>query len=122
MCWISRKLNKQVATKDITVYKVVIINNRDCASLFYKFKYKYNRVYTESFTIEEFSSEFHITTGFHSYKSLEAAQLILAFIRMNRRECNGRIIRCIIPKGAIYYINNYKEVVSNKIIIDSCYE
>lgn len=122
MCWVNIKLNKRIANKDITVYKIVIPKENGCTSLYKEFDYDFHKTYTELIHIDYAHDVYYINEGFHSYKSLEVAQYILAFIRINRRECNGRIIRCIIPKGAIYYINNYKEVVSNKIIIDSCYE
>lgn len=59
MCWISRELNEQVATKDITVYKVVSPIYRGCTSLYLKFDYKFNTLYAESINIKAFTSEYH---------------------------------------------------------------
>lgn len=110
MCWTSRKLNEQIATKDITAYKVVIPYTRNCASLFWKFNYKYNKLYTTSFTIHTFDFGFYITKGFHSYKTASQAR------KLNRL-CREHIVRCVIPKGAYYFINRDDEIVSDKIII-----
>ena len=110
MCWTSRKLDEHVATKDITAYKVVIPYTRSCTSLFWKFNYEYNKLYTTSFTIHAFDFGFYITEGFHSYKIVSQAH------RLNRlyRE---HVVKCIIPKGSHYFINNDNEIVSDKIII-----
>ena len=110
MCWSSRKLNEQVATKDITAYKVVIFNTIGCTSLFYKFNYEYNKLYTTSFTIQTFDFGFHISEGFHSYKTISQARKLGRFYWEH-------IVKCIIPKGSHYYINNDDEIVSDKIII-----
>lgn len=110
MCWIGKELDEQVATKDITVYKVVILGNKDCASLFYKFNYKYNKLYATSFTIQAFASEFHISKGFHSYKNKTTAYEV-------GRHYWEHVAKCIIPKGSHYFINSYDEIVSDKIII-----
>lgn len=111
MCWISRELNKQVATKNITIYKVGTCNTRSFISLYTKFRYQYNKVYTESFTIGKYPPNFHITTGFHSYKTISKASRASIFF------CKP-IAWCTIPKGAVYYENNDGEIVSNQIIIN----
>lgn len=110
MCWISRELDEQVAAKDITVYKVVLPIYGGCISLYLNFEYKFNTLYAESINIKTYTSEYHITKGFHSYLTFEKA------LRM-KDNIYHIIVRCIIPKNAHYYINNYEEVVSDKIII-----
>lgn len=110
MCWTSRKLDEHVATKDITAYKVVIPYTRSCTSLFWKFNYEYNKLYTTSFTIHAFDFGFYITEGFHSYKIVSQARKLNRLYREH-------VIRCVIPKGSHYFINSDDEIVSDKIII-----
>lgn len=110
MCWISRELDEQIATKDITVYKIVTFNTESCNSLYRNFKYQYNKLYTTLIIIQESDYKFYINKGFHSYINLK----IIYFIEDVTKGC---IAECTIPKGAIYYTNAYGEVVSNQIII-----
>lgn len=110
MCWISRELDEQIATKDITVYKIVTFDTESCNSLYRNFKYQYNKLYTTSFTIQASDYTFYINEGFHSYKTKTKACEINKYFR-------EFIVKCIIPKGSHYYINSDDEVVSDKIII-----
>ena len=110
MYWTSRKLNEQVATKDITAYKVVIPYTRSCTSLYYRFNYKYNKLYITSFAIHAFDFGFYITEGFHSYKTISKACKLSGLDWMH-------IVRCVIPKSSHYFINSDDEIVSDKIII-----
>ena len=122
MCWTNKKINRQIATKDITVYKVVLFKNNECISLYKEFNYNFHKIYTELIHINQYYDLYCINEGFHSYMSLKSAQFILTFIMTTRNEFNARIVKCTIPKEAIYYVNDDKEVVSNQIIIDSYYE
>ena len=57
-------------------------------------------------------SEYCITEGFHSYKT--KSQVLFA-----NQFYFKKIVKCILPKGTIYYINNNDEIVSNQIRIIS---
>lgn len=110
MCWISTELDKKVAEHDITVYKIVLPNIRGIKSLFYKFWYLFNMTYRGTFAIKLVGSEYCITEGFHSYKT--KSQVLFA-----NQFYFKKIVKCILPKGTIYYINNNDEIVSNQIRI-----
>lgn len=110
MCWISEELNKRVANCDITVYKVVISNTSSVMSLFRGFEYRFNKTYKESFIIRSYDSMYIITKGFHSYRTKSQVLYENQFYCME-------IVKCILPKGTIYYINNFDEIVSNQIRI-----
>ena len=112
MCWISTELDKKVAEHDITVYKIVLPNIRGVKSLFYKFWYLFNMTYRGTFNIKLDGSEYCITEGFHSYKT--KSQVLFA-----NKFYFKKIVKCILPKGTIYYINNNNEIVSNQIRIIS---
>lgn len=122
MCWTNKKLNRQIADNDITVYKIVIPKDNSCTSLFKEFNYDFHKKYTELVNINYVYGLYYINEGFHSYKSLKVARYMSACIIVNGITYEGRIAKCTIPKGAIYYTNADKEVVSNQIIIDSYYE
>ena len=110
MCWTNRTLNRKVVEHDITVYKIVRPCTRGIKSLFYKFWYLFNVTYRGTLDIKLVSSEYCITEGFHSYKT--KSQVLLA----NQFHFK-KIVKCILPKGTIYYINNFNEIVSNQIRI-----
>lgn len=111
MCWTNRTLNRKVAEHDITVYKSVVPDLVGCRSLVYNFKYNFNEIYTESFNIEHLNDIYYIFRGFHSYKT--------KLMALNRHPFYKDIVKCVIPKKAIYYENNNDEIVSNQIkIID----
>ena len=112
MCWISEKLDKKVAEHDITVYKIVLPCTRGTKSLFYKFWYLFNVTYRGTLAIKLVGSEYCITEGFHSYKT--KSQVLFA-----NQFYFKKIVKCVLPKGAIYYVNNLDEVVSNQIRIIS---
>lgn len=46
MCWISRELDEQIATKDIAVYKVVSPIYGGYIFLYQNFEYKFNTLYS----------------------------------------------------------------------------
>ena len=112
MCWKSKELDKKVAEHNITVYKIVLPCTRGTKSLFYKFWYLFNVTYRGTLAIKLDGSEYRITEGFHSYKT--KSQVLFA-----NQFYLKKIVKCILPKGAIYYVNNLGEIVSNQIrIID----
>lgn len=110
MCWKSTKLDKKVAEHDITVYKIVLPNTRGIKSLFYKFWYLFNVTYRGTLNIKLVDSEYCITEGFHSYKTKSQVLFVNQFYFK-------KIVKCILPKGTIYYINNNDAIVSNQIRI-----
>lgn len=112
MCWKSEELDKKVAEHDLTVYKIVLPCIRGTKSLFYKFWYLFNVTYRGTLDIKLVGSEYCITEGFHSYNT--KSQVLFA-----NQFYFKKIVKCILPKGAIYYVNSRGEVVSNQIRIIS---
>ena len=110
MCWTNTELDKKVAEHDITVYKIVLPCSRGAKSLFYKFWYLFNITYRETLDITLVGSEYCIADGFHSYKTKSRVLFANQFYFK-------KIVKCILPKGTIYYINNNNEIVSNQIRI-----
>lgn len=122
MCWSNNEAINKIAKNNFTVYKLVIPKDNSCTSLFKEFNYDFHKKYTELVVINYVYGFYYINEGFHSYKSLKVARYMPACIIVNGITYEGRIAKCTIPKGATYYTNADKEVVSNQIIIDSYYE
>ena len=142
MCWNGYRIQRRVAEKDIEVYKIVIrANKRSCVSIIKNFNYTANILYKistlecdetarrygtlkiekayHSYTGVQFvcNSAFHIVNGIYKCKRI---------IRGNRRmfvpfENDSYIATFIIPKGTVYTINSYGEIVSNKIMYTGKY-
>ena len=141
MCWTSEnKLTKLIADKDIECYKNfrlkdIIFEQKSIfkfkfgkkkiiqiISLFKKYKYipyKKQQIIDLKFKpIELFYYiygndkiiGYKIDAGYHSYNAIEKKKKSIFF-------GDEVIIKCIIPKGTEYYINNDNEIVSSTIIV-----
>ena len=141
MCWISKnELTKLIADKDIECYKNFRLEDItfkqksifkfkfdkkkiiQLISLFKKYKYipykkqqiidlKPIKLYNSINDFENYKDMYYkINVGYHSYSTIEKAKEYLFF-------GNEVVIKCIIPKGTKYYINNYNEIVSSTIIV-----
>ena len=55
------------------------------------------------------SNTWCIDEGYHSYKTLNIAK--------RRKESHYYVVKCIIPKDSVYYINDKNEIVSSNIIV-----
>lgn len=143
MCWISKnELTKLIADKDIECYKNFRFKDItfkqksifkfkfgkkkiiQIISLYKEYKYipykkqkiidlKFKPIksfyYPYGFNDYKIIS-YKIDAGYHSYNTIEIARKNIFF---------GAeiIIKCIIPKGTEYYINNDNEIVSSTIIV-----
>lgn len=120
MCWVSYRLPlPKIATEDIICYKIVTCkeikrNIKMFYSLYRDYQYisyssnpkitiNFKKYYTTS-------SCWYIEEGYHSYRTLFKAIL-------ERLGTSYPIIKCIIPIGSTYYLNNEDEIVSSDIII-----
>lgn len=143
MCWTSEnKLTKLIADKDIECYKNfrlkdIIFEQKSIfnfkfskkkiiqiISLFKKYKYipyeKQEIIDLKFKPIESFYDPYDfndykiigykIDAGYHSYNTIEIAQ-------ENKLFRDEVVIKCIIPKGTEYYINNDNKIVSSTIIV-----
>lgn len=145
MCWISKNLKIKIAKKDIPVWKIVHANKNIYGSYtnksysFYKyFEYTLGVKNTTqmSFTVVNANNVFIGKEGFHSYSnkvkytvnktgniSVYFKRLFLDYtIDYYYRNNNPIIAKCHIPKGSKYAINEFKEVISNEIVLDEYFE
>lgn len=136
---------QEVATRDIECFKICKLIDNKIYSFYKKFEYQLNTKYKEKLIFSQRIAEkltgngqliyYEINEGFHSYSnkckievSLESS--IVRFINVvnitgnicNLNECislnkypNTILLKCIIPKDSIYYINEYNEIASNYI-------
>ena len=141
MCWINRnELTKLVACKDIECYKNFELKDItfkqesifkfkfgkkkiiQLISLFEKYSYipykkqqfidlKPIEVSYNPYGIEDYEDiGYRIDAGYHSYDTIESAKEKRFFM-------DEVVVKCVIPKGAEYYINNDNEIVSSTIIV-----
>lgn len=132
MCFCTTvKSSPLVAHRNMVCYKVLDENMR---SWIQGFKYTINTVYkTKLGTLVENFGKIYFTSlgdvvgdiicnknvyciygGFHSYTRNTKTVSRAYFSRSSR---NPRIYKCIIPKGSLYYKNQWGEYVSDQIII-----
>lgn len=134
MCWTSDKNPvKKIASGNITCYKVFY--NRDIIWTQHPIKflgiivwnkyiikklcslhrnyiyipYKNNPEINMLIAKSKYSYRWYIDKGYHSYNTLDKAK--------EEKNLNEVIVKCIIPKGSEYYINEYEEIVSSNIIV-----
>ena len=138
MCWTTlNEPNRLKAKEDIIVYKLVRVIDGNITSYYQSFEYKINNLYQIS-SIEplwEYSTpaaekfgikDWYICSGFHSYiNNIEIADLdgeMIAYVENHADELYWEFpeqiygMKCIIPKGAEYYVNEKDDVVSDKLI------
>ena len=130
MCWESKKIPElKIAPIDIPVFKVV---HKDHSAYYQPFYYySLNKVYTTNLGVPSghiWERLYQINEGFHSYSATECRVVrthssdgIRTYISVlhdtTKLDCyaNAAIMKCVIPKGSQYYLNNRGEYVSNKI-------
>lgn len=118
---------KQVAEKDIKVYKICVNTDHIAISYFQKYIYvpleithEINIIFVEEFGLN------YVVNGYHSYKSckwsshLSKHKELIAVIEDTYKTYYPKshvvIAEFIIPKGTIYYENTNGEIVSNQIM------
>lgn len=122
MCWVSKKEPEyKVAKEDIIVYKEFLKRDvcRENAkliylySLFFHYLYKANEINETIKLNHEYNENFYrrgyiICKGYHS----RLLNKLSSFDKINKI-----VVKCIIPKGSTFAINEYYEVVSSNIIV-----
>ena len=102
-----------VAKKKIKCYKYLRPTENGGTAPFFGYKYTFG---VENHTQMELTDRF-VTKGFHAFQSrfrgLEAV-LLCPYEKYG-------LYKCIIPKGAKYYLGNYGEIVSDTMIVQSKY-
>ena len=112
MCFIVSKEypNELIAKKDILAYKVLAKGNR---AIFFDRKYNIesNKVLTaKNYNMPIFKLSVwgdHIDEGFHMYRIITDANFSIL------RSYNDKIVKCYIPKGTPYYMNDKNYVSLN---------
>jgi len=142
MCLFIAKKKARIASKDITVYKIVKLvpdlESFKCIegdfhlkfhmlSEFHNFEYKLNREYKTKMKLKRIPTcykykdryDFEVNSGFHSWSKPRNELHML-----ESEKYKYVLVECIIPKGSEYYVGKHslggsKGRVSNKIIIKS---
>lgn len=132
MCLEKKSSIPKIATKDIIVYKILISENNKLFTPYYKNNIKigktykgifnkYNifikhRLYTFNnsiicFLISLFFSKVIYSGYIHSYNNYD-----ILFNFNNWLYCNNYyIVKCIIPKGTLYFIGKNGDIASRKL-------
>lgn len=147
MCWKTRKKDVKIITacKDIAVYKFLLKKDEfTYVSPYRDYEYKLGQLYTlEDYNLRAINSWDGkvIHYGFHSYSSgckvkfdvltnkvyvcsfhekiTIYSSIFLDWYYKKIRTRVIEIVKCIIPKGSRFCVNEDGEIVSNQIIIDS---
>ncbi len=117
------------ATENIVCYKVVIKKADNNLYGYYQssFRYKKNELMisdlyipkngnliTKKDKLYDYDDSIKINEGFHSYKSLDITENSGEWRHFSFDK--NHIVRCVIPKGSLFY-ENVDEYVSNQLII-----
>lgn len=134
MCWITydkKYKDFKVAEEDIPVFKVV--RKIPLSSYYTNYLYILNEVHTTepikiNHSLIYHGEEWKIQKGFHSYSvectteiscgqniqvySSDDDAILLDYYKMS----NTCKLECLIPKGSLYYVNEWGEYVSESIL------
>lgn len=139
MCWNTKKpAVLKMAEKDRAVFKVVEQIDEKLLSNYRKFPYEIGKLYETRIGDRKAAfGRLRIEEGFHSYSNKCKWEPLYAFPDTVYRVAFGNLslaifdlsvihkhvrVSCIIPKGSLYYENEYGEIVSDKIIIKEIVE
>ena len=127
MCWSSSYIPQlKTAEEDIKVKKVLLktedsLLHSPCET---DFKWELGKVYeNEIGIILQLFSYYHINKGFHSCQNIYNGNTYWCSCINNEEHIlfeidkGEEIFDAIIPKGSEYYLNEYGEYVSNKLMI-----
>lgn len=116
---INRKSNVKLANNDIICYKVAYYDERNKLRTYARNSiFKLGKTYTSSLHRITTLNYDYITVELHSFKNNgEAIDVMKAL--SNHFKKQYVVIKCIIPKGSLYYIGSSdeteKEFASNKL-------
>lgn len=103
-----------VAKKKIKCYKYLTPTENGGIAPFFEYKYTFG---VENHTQMEVTAGF-VTKGFHAFRSrFKGMEIVLIYLPYEKY----RLYKCIIPKGAKYYLGRYGEIVSDTMIVQSEY-
>lgn len=133
MCWVGR-CDVKIAKRDFYVYKIGVKANKAIFTPYFITKFSYiagiKNTTDPNFNIS------HINEGFHGYINIALTITVVtpasAVIQKNTKNkptisiypTNNELLylgKFIVPKGAIYCVNESNEIVSNQIIYTGQY-
>ena len=130
MCWMSSSAPvKRIAEKDRKVYKVLNVDaGGSIRSPYYvSMEWKLGEVFSSNIKMG-YANDFGVTIneGLHSFSCApDLERDFRGVIGVNKwviglspkiTHCDGDVVfECVIPKGSIYYENEYGDIVSNKL-------
>lgn len=123
MCWNSQKQpDYKVVDKDIVVYKRFLQDDMFymdhklifVLSLVYGYRYAINQL-NKPIKLRCYNNKgfYNINKGYHSWLTCKPH----ANIYINTFGKISKIVKCVIPKGSTYAVNDIGEVISSNIII-----
>lgn len=137
MCWFTSIYNTsfavcKIADKDIKVWKIFKISPEgEICSIIYPKKWKRNVLNRAKIEVAKGPCHITIRRGLHSMKYkpyiddyLKRDSGIMLGM-WSTKYCprflyaypEHKVLRCVIPKGSKYYINEHGEIVSNRLIV-----
>lgn len=131
MCWVSSQAVKQIAEEDIKVFKIGESHEGMFCSMYKGFKYQLNQLYRNNIYInKDDDGGFIGSRGFHSYDpfivhlDIRENEIIQWAVYAGQRRLDFDTViadyvkaECVIPKGSIYYENDFGEIISEAIIV-----
>ena len=139
MCWRTTDPPQlKVAQEDIISYKIVRLNanNGTYDAIYYPFHYIPDVLEEGKLEIERKSWGTEINIAFHSYSEKPIFQFIQFGIIIKHPKMdvslgcfplesvlddNHVIVKCIMPEGTKYYVNDFGEIASDRIILTKEY-
>jgi hypothetical protein len=113
MCLIIKpKQNPEIATEDITCYKVLYYNSvsNEYSTVFQRAVVKAESVYESILTVADNGIYVAVEEGLHSFVHIEDANMLTSFFNFaplvdieNNYKLKCVIAKCLIPKGSTYY-------------------
>lgn len=135
MCWTSREVEKLTATENLPIYKVLEYDmiSEELYSYYYRMKYELGVLYSSDIYRYTVSGVTVINQGLHCYSSncrfrQKADAIVLCanifepsvgFSKLFNDRGSYKVVvaRGYIPTGATYYINDLREIVTNKLVL-----
>ena len=135
MCWTSKNAEKLTATENLPIYKVLEYDmiSEELYSYYYRMKYELGVLYSSDIYRYTVSGVTVINQGLHCYSSncrfkqkTDAVVLCanifepsVEFPKLfnDRGSCRVVVARGYIPTGSTYYINDLREIVTNKLVL-----
>jgi hypothetical protein len=142
MCWTGFLTDKKVAEKNITCYKIISQYQGKYYAYYRVTPYEFNKLYEEPITPlkrNALTYSHSVFEGLHCYSEnvkikyyygcfiVNTANITQYTPNFPHFESNVRfnvltfympiVVKCIIPKGTVYYENKHGDIVSEKLIL-----